>query len=110
MPRCDRCGKECALPFTCQHCGGSYCSDCRLPPVHACSGLQSWKNKPAPGIGLNYGKGGGVTVTGGGYMPGTRAGMKKKAGGGIPWLKVMIAVIAIIVLAIVSFSLSSPVR
>ena len=43
-------------------------------------------------------------------MPGTRAGKRKKAGAGIPWLKVMIAVIAIIVLAIVYLSLSSPVR
>jgi len=105
MPRCDHCGNECSLPLTCQHCGGKYCTDCRLPPAHECAGIQSWKNKPAPGVGLNYGKSG-VTVTGGGYIP-TRAASKKKTGEGVPWLRVMVAVIAVIVLGVAYLVLSS---
>ncbi|HUH78347.1 MAG TPA: AN1-type zinc finger domain-containing protein [Methanoregula sp.] len=110
MPRCDYCGAECALPFTCQHCGGKFCPGCRLPPGHQCAGLASWKKKPAPGVGLKYGRGGGVTATGGGYIPGRQAGTRKKTGAGIPWLKIMIAAIAIILLGIGYIVLSSPAR
>jgi len=105
MPRCDYCGTECALPFTCQHCGGKFCPDCRLPPGHQCAGLASWKKKPAPGVGLNYGKGGGVTVTGGGYIPDRRAGTKKQPGREIPWLKIMAAAVALIAIAILYLAL-----
>jgi len=104
MTRCDHCGNECSLPFTCDHCGGKFCPDCRLPPAHECAGIQSWKKKPAPGVSLNYGKGG-VTVTGGGYIPG-KVGAKRKTGAGIPWLKVMIAVIAVILLGVAYLVLS----
>lgn len=27
------------LPFTCNRCGGSFCSDCRLPENHDCDGI-----------------------------------------------------------------------
>jgi len=110
MPRCDRCGKECTLPFSCQHCGGSFCADCRLPPVHECAGLQSWKNKPAPGIGLKYGKGGGITVTGGGYISQTRDRAKKKTGPKIPWLKLMMVIIAVVILGVAYLVLISSAR
>ena len=96
MSTCDHCGKECTLPFTCQHCGGKFCPDCRLPPGHDCAGITGWKKKPLPSIGMNYSKGG-VTATGGGYRESTRARTKGTVPG-IPWLKVMIAVIAIILL------------
>jgi hypothetical protein len=56
-------------------------------------------------VSLNYGKGG-VTITGGGYIPDTRAGAKRKTGGGIPWLRVMIAVIAVVVLGVAFLVLS----
>ena len=45
MPRCDHCGKETALPFDCSYCGGSYCSDHRLPPSHHCINEEKWKNR-----------------------------------------------------------------
>jgi len=45
MSKCDYCGKQCNLPFHCSYCGGSFCSDHRLPPSHNCTNLSSWKNK-----------------------------------------------------------------
>ena len=110
MPRCDYCGTECALPFTCQHCGGKFCPDCRLPPVHQCAGLASWKKKPAPGVSLKYGKGGGVTVTGGGYIPARDTGAKKTIGAGLPWLKIAIAAIVLVLLGIAYFVLTAAPR
>ena len=68
--KCDHCGEEIQsikknrhwtgglmdvvrnsipLPFECQHCGGSFCSKCRLPESHNCDALpisgkfQGWK-------------------------------------------------------------------
>jgi hypothetical protein len=105
MSRCDHCGKECTLPFTCQHCGGKFCPDCRLPPGHNCTGIASWKKKPLPSVGMNYGSGGGVTATGGGYRESTRTAGKKTAQE-IPWLKIMITAIAIILLGVAYLVLS----
>jgi len=45
VPRCDHCGKETALPFDCSYCGGSFCSDHRLPPSHHCINEEKWKNR-----------------------------------------------------------------
>jgi hypothetical protein len=105
MPRCEHCGAECAIPFTCQHCGGKFCPECRLPPAHDCTGMQSWKNRPAPGVGMKYGKGGGVTATGGGVTV-----VKRGTGGkpvqGIPWMKVMLAVIVLVILGLAYLVLS----
>jgi len=100
MSRCDNCGAECALPFTCQHCGGTYCPDCRLPPNHNCTGIRSWNSKPRPSISLNYGKGGGVSVTGGGYIPDSRRTEKRGSGAGTPYFKIMIGVIILIIIGI----------
>lgn len=36
MARCDACGKDVALPFTCKQCGGRFCSEHRLPENHSC--------------------------------------------------------------------------
>ncbi len=96
MPRCDSCGNECTLPFTCQHCGGKFCPECRLPPNHQCTGITSWQKKPVPGVGMRYDRGG-VTATGGGYAE-TRCTSKRKPGKEVPWLKVMIAIMVIIIL------------
>jgi hypothetical protein len=98
MVRCEHCGAECALPFTCQHCGGRYCPDCRLPPNHACAGIGSWNAKPRPSVGVNYGKGG-VRVTGGGDID-SRRGTKKKPAAEIPYLWIMIAVIGLLILGL----------
>jgi hypothetical protein len=100
MARCDHCGNETTLPFTCQHCGGRFCGDCRLPPNHDCAGIGSWNRKPRPSIGMNYGKGGGVSATGGGYVPDSRRAAKKNAAAGIPYLWIMIGVIVLILLGL----------
>ena len=36
--KCDFCGAEEDLPFTCNYCGGTFCGDHRLPESHACKG------------------------------------------------------------------------
>jgi len=36
MAKCDYCGKATYLPFTCKHCGGTFCEDHRLPEAHEC--------------------------------------------------------------------------
>ena len=99
MARCDHCRAECTLPFTCQHCGGKFCPDCRLPPNHDCTGIGSWNAKPRPAIGMNYRRGGGVTATGG-IAPEPRHGRKKETGKGLPFLKIMIAVIGLVLLGL----------
>ena len=99
MARCDHCGAECALPFTCQHCGGKFCENCRLPPSHECTNLSSWNKRPRPSISLNYGKSG-TTVTGGGYLPDSRASFRRKQGKGMPYLWIMIGVIALVLIAL----------
>lgn len=99
MTRCDHCGSECTLPFTCQHCGGKFCPDCRLPPNHNCTGIGSWNAKPRPAIGMNYSRGGGVTATGG-VAPETRRRPEKKTGEGLPYLKIMIGVIVLVLLGL----------
>jgi uncharacterized protein YkwD len=37
MPKCDQCGREEMLPFTCAYCGGNYCAEHRLPENHNCT-------------------------------------------------------------------------
>jgi hypothetical protein len=103
MTRCDFCGAETPLPFTCQFCGGKFCAEHRLPPNHDCPNLAAWNKKPRPAVGISYSRGGGAVPTGGGYIPGT--GRKGEPREGIPWLKVMIAIIALIVLGFVILSL-----
>lgn len=49
---------------------------------------------------MNYRKGGGVTATGGGYRESTRT-AARKTGQAIPWLKIMLAAIALIILGFV---------
>jgi uncharacterized protein len=100
MTRCDHCGNESTLPFTCQHCGGKFCPDCRLPPNHNCSGIGSWNAKPRPAVGMSYSKGGGVSVTGGVAVDSRRSTTKKTAGE-IPYLKIMIVIIGLILLGLV---------
>ena len=41
--KCEFCGKEEALPFVCNYCGGVYCADHRLPEAHQCKGDLSQK-------------------------------------------------------------------
>ena len=36
--KCDFCGRQEDLPFTCNYCGGTFCAEHRLPEAHACRG------------------------------------------------------------------------
>jgi len=98
MARCDRCGNEVALPFSCQYCGGHYCAECRLPPNHDCVNIALWNSKPRPAVGISYGKGGGATPSGGGYIAAPQRSFVKRRAEGIPYLKIMIAIIVLILL------------
>jgi membrane associated rhomboid family serine protease len=42
MAKCDVCGAEESMPYHCKHCGGTFCSEHRLPEAHDCPGLQDW--------------------------------------------------------------------
>ncbi len=46
--RCDLCGVDENLPFTCNYCGGTFCADHRLPESHACKGDISRKTAAEP--------------------------------------------------------------
>ena len=41
--KCQFCGKEESLPFACNYCGGTFCSEHRLPEAHQCTGDLSRK-------------------------------------------------------------------
>src|ERR1700733_3911770 len=36
--KCDFCGREEDLPFTCNYCGGTFCGENSPPEAHACRG------------------------------------------------------------------------
>ena len=105
MTRCDTCGNEVALPFTCQHCGGKFCPDCRLPPNHGCTGIDRWNAKPRPPVGMSYSKGGGVAATGGIALESRRR-PEKKTEAGLPFLKIMIAIIVLVLLGLAWLALT----
>jgi hypothetical protein len=65
-----------------------------------------WKKKPLPSVGLSYSKGGGVTATGSGYRADSRREKQGKPYERIPWLKIMIAIVAIIILVLLFMVLS----
>ena len=106
MARCDYCGNECTLPFTCQYCRGTFCPVCRLPPFHQCTGIDSWKKKPAPGVGISYGRGGTATATGGGNGTTYQRENSARTREVIPWLRIMIAIVIIITLVVLFLALS----
>lgn len=43
MAKCQVCGKDVALPFTCRYCGGTFCAEHHLPENHNCPGLSRQK-------------------------------------------------------------------
>jgi hypothetical protein len=100
MTRCDHCENEVVLPFSCQHCGGKFCDECRLPPNHNCVNIGTWKKKPLPVVGLSYSKGGGVTATSSGYSADSRITTKKKHDKRIPYLEIFIAITVLILIGI----------
>jgi len=44
MAKCDACGEHENMPYECRRCGGTYCSDHRLPESHDCPGLNEWND------------------------------------------------------------------
>jgi membrane associated rhomboid family serine protease len=44
MAECDVCGEDVSMPYHCRHCGGTYCSEHRLPESHGCPGLDNWES------------------------------------------------------------------
>jgi membrane associated rhomboid family serine protease len=44
MAKCDVCGRDENMPYNCRHCGGTYCSEHRLPENHDCPGLKNWND------------------------------------------------------------------
>jgi Zn-dependent protease len=60
--KCEFCGRDEALPFVCNYCGGAFCTDHRLPEAHQCKGdltqrrmiiappqtTYTWSEMPAP--------------------------------------------------------------
>jgi membrane associated rhomboid family serine protease len=42
MTTCDVCGTQTNMPYHCKHCGGTFCSEHRLPENHDCPGLDDW--------------------------------------------------------------------
>ncbi len=48
--KCDLCGAEEDLPFTCNYCGGTFCAEHRLPEAHACKGDLSRKAVAGPAM------------------------------------------------------------
>lgn len=44
MAKCDVCGKTVDLPYSCRRCGGTFCSEHRLPENHSCGGLDDWND------------------------------------------------------------------
>ncbi|WP_411965597.1 rhomboid family intramembrane serine protease [Haloferax sp. YSMS24] len=42
MATCDVCGRHENLPYRCSRCGGTFCSEHRLPENHDCPGLSDW--------------------------------------------------------------------
>jgi Zn-dependent protease len=66
--QCEFCGKDEALPFVCNYCGGVYCADHRLPEAHRCKGDLSTKRtivapSPSPSTASGYSWGGGYGYT-----------------------------------------------
>jgi Zn-dependent protease len=39
--KCKQCGQETFLPFQCPYCGGSFCSQHRLPENHSCERIEA---------------------------------------------------------------------
>ena len=72
MAECDACGKSENMPYECKRCGGSFCTEHRLPEAHDCPGLNAWSG----------GEGGGA-LGGGPSAGGPNAGQGPSASGGV---------------------------
>ena len=68
MATCDVCGEQENMPYECRRCGGTFCSEHRLPENHDCPGLQ-WDDP----VGLYDDAGSGSGSRSGGAASGLRA-------------------------------------
>jgi membrane associated rhomboid family serine protease len=80
MAECDQCGREENLPYECRHCGGTYCSQHRLPENHDCPGLQNWGEPDDPRV-FDSGFDDGVDDRGGSGSMADRLGLSTGRGG-----------------------------
>lgn len=46
--KCEFCGRDEALPFVCNYCGGIFWGDHRLPAAHQCKGNLSQRRTVVP--------------------------------------------------------------
>ena len=49
MASCDVCGDEVSMPYECHRCGGTFCSEHRLPETHDCAGLNRYNGAAGTG-------------------------------------------------------------
>lgn len=47
MAECDVCGERESMPYHCRHCGGTHCSQHRLPESHDCPAVDQWEEQGA---------------------------------------------------------------
>lgn len=53
MATCEECGEYENLPYQCERCGNTFCSEHRLPENHSCPGLGNWDD-PAGVFGSGF--------------------------------------------------------
>jgi len=70
MAECDECGSFENMPYECSRCGGTFCTEHRLPEAHDCPALNAWD-----------GSQGGGALGGGPSAGGPNAGRGPSAGG-----------------------------
>ncbi len=49
MATCDVCGDDLDMPYECHRCGGTFCSEHRLPEHHDCPGLNQYSGAAGTG-------------------------------------------------------------
>ena len=77
MAKCDVCGEHVNMPYNCGHCGGTYCSEHRLPESHSCPSLENWNDPDGvfdSGFDDSVGSSGGASSTLGRFGLDTGAG------------------------------------
>ncbi len=63
MATCDVCGTEVDMPYECHRCGGTFCSEHRLPERHDCPGLNQYSGSAGGGrFDSDFGSSGGRTT------------------------------------------------
>ncbi len=80
MATCDVCGTDADMPYECHRCGGTFCSEHRLPEHHDCPGLNQYSGSAGGGrFDSDFGATGGPTARSddaGGFGPDPRGGLR----------------------------------